>query len=300
MRPSSSLSRRQFIGTVAAAALAPRFSGAAEAAAATRFPLVTFTKPFQNVGFDRTAEIVSEVGWSGIECPVRAKGQVLPERVEEDLPLLLEALGKKNLTLSLITTGISKVDPQAEKVLRTAAKLGVKKYRLDYRKYDLTKAIPPQLAAWKAELRDLAAMNREIGIKGGIQNHSGAEMIGAPLWDIYELVHDIDPEFLGACFDIGHATLEGGLSWPIQAKLLEPFFTCVYIKDFRWEKKERGWKSEWCPLGEGMVHREFLQWLEKSSYTGPISQHCEYLTGDGPEQVAAMTKDCALLKQWLG
>jgi ADP-ribosyl-[dinitrogen reductase] hydrolase len=28
----------------------------------------------------------------------------------------------------------------------------------------------------------------------------------------------------GVCFDIGHATLEGGLSWPIQARLMEPYF----------------------------------------------------------------------------
>jgi sugar phosphate isomerase/epimerase len=223
----------------------------------------------------------------------------LPERVEDDLPRLQEALQKRALTLTLLTTDVGKVDPLAERVLRTAAKLGVKRYRLTFFKYDLSKPIPPQLAEIKARLRDVAALNRELGLKAGFQNHSGRDDIGSPVWDIYEIVHDIDPEHLGTCFDIGHATVEGGTSWPIEARLMEPYFTCVYVKDFAWVKEAKGWTAKWGPLGEGMVRREFFEWLKKSSYSGPISQHCEYLTGDGPEEMAAMKKDCALLKSWL-
>src|SRR5215213_3375401 len=106
--PPTDLSRRSFLATVAAAALAPSPTFAAETKPASRFPLITFSKPFQDVGFERTADIVAEVGWSGIECPVRAKGQVLPEKVEDDLPKLHEALTKRGLTLTLITTDIGK------------------------------------------------------------------------------------------------------------------------------------------------------------------------------------------------
>src|SRR4051812_31725071 len=173
--PTSDLSRRSFLATVAAAALAPRPSFAAETKPTERFPLITFSKPFQNVGFERTAEIIAEVGWSGIECPVRAKGQVLPERVEDDLPKLHEALTKRGLTLTLLTTDVATVDPLAERVLRTAAKLGVTRYRLAFFKYDLNKAIPPQIAEIKARLRDVAALNRELGLKAGFQNHSGRD-----------------------------------------------------------------------------------------------------------------------------
>lgn len=264
-----------------------------------RFPLIGFTKPFQDIGFERTAEVVAEIGWSGIECPVRAKGQVLPERVEDDLPPLHAALQSHGLQLGLITTDIRRVDPLAERVLRAAAKLGVRRYRLASVHYDLAKPILPQLAEWKAELRDLAALNRELGMTGGIQNHSGQDYIGAPVWDIHELVRDFDPKELGTCFDLGHATLEGGTSWPIEARLMEPFFTCVYVKDFAWQKGAQGWQPEWGPLGDGMVRREFFEWLKTTSYAGPISQHCEYLQGAGPEQIAQMKKDCAVLKGWL-
>jgi sugar phosphate isomerase/epimerase len=297
----SEYSRRQFLTRVAAAAWASQVAASAvEIRAPGRFPIIAFTKPFQNVGFQRTAEIVEEVGWSGIECPVRAKGQILPERVEEDLAELHRALNKCNLDLALITTDITELDSRAEKVLRTAAELGVKRYRLSAFRYDLKRPLQPQLAELKARLRDLNELNRELGLRAGLQNHSGGAHIGAPVWDIFDLIHDVDPEHLGTCFDIGHATVEGGLSWPIQARLMEPFFTCVYVKDFTWEKGADGWTPKWGPLGEGMVRKEFFTWLKQSDYRGPISQHCEYLEGDGPEQIKAMKKDLLVLRQWLG
>ena len=272
----------------------------AQAASGDRFQLITFTKPFQKLSFDDTADLVAEVGWKGVECPVRKKGQVLPERVEDDLPRLQEALRKRQLDLTLLTTDVKDAaDPLTQKVLRTASRLGVKRYRLTFFHYDMAKPLPPQLADLKAQLRDLAALNRELGLHGGIQNHSGRSYIGAPVWDIHEVVRDLDPQHLGICFDIGHATLEGGTSWPIEARLMEPYLACVYVKDFAWRKGEKGWAAEWGPLGEGMVRREFFDWLKKSSYQGPISQHCEYLSGGGPEERAQMKKDFAVLKSWL-
>jgi len=265
-----------------------------------RLSIIGFTKLFQHIGFEKTAEVVAEIGWKGIECPVRKKGQVEPERVEDDLPKLNDALKAKNLTLSIATTDlVDGTTPFAEKVLRTAKKLGVSRYRLGFMKYDLSKPIPPQLANFKAGLRDLAAMSKEIGIRGGIQNHSGAAYVGCAIWDIYELVHDLDPQTIGACYDIGHSTLEGGLAWPLNARLIEPFMTAVYIKDFQWLRGKKGFEPKWGPLGEGMVKKEFIDWLKKSSYDGPISQHVEFIEGASPENIAIMKKDCETLKSWL-
>ena len=38
--------------------------------------IIGFSKPFQTDGPAETADIVAEVGWDGIECPVRPKGQI--------------------------------------------------------------------------------------------------------------------------------------------------------------------------------------------------------------------------------
>jgi sugar phosphate isomerase/epimerase len=309
------LTRRSFLAQTSATAVAaftlpvagalaqsaPGVAGAAPAGG--KYSIITFTKPFQKLSFDDTADVIAEVGYDGVELPLRANGQILPERAADELPLLVEALKKRGKTVGLLTTDIYSPDaPHAEKILRTAKALGITRYRLGFRRYDLTKPIQPQLDALKPGLKDLAAMNKDIGVTGGIQNHSGAEQIGAAVWDLYELVRAHDPAQLGICFDIGHATIEGGLSWPVPARLMQPWFTCVYVKDATWERNPKGgYTTKWGALGGGVVHGpEFFKWLKSTPYAGAISQHCEYLTGAKPEDRAQMKKDLALLKEWLG
>ena len=297
------LSRREFVTTTAlATALAATGPLAAFAQPAPRFKVIAFSKPFADLSFDDTADLVADIGWDGIECPVRSKaGQIAPEKVEDDLPKMVEALKKRGKELTIVTTEITRIDPLAERILRTAAKLGIKKYRLGFEKYTKDKPVPETLREVGAALKDLAALNRELGLQAGWQNHSGADYVGAPIWDLWSMIKDLDPQTMGICFDIGHATLEGGLSWPIQARLMEPFYVAVFLKDFRWEKTDKGWQPLWCNFGEGTVQKSFLSNLKKSSFTGPLCQHHEYKTlGTGKEMVANMKKDLATLREWLG
>jgi sugar phosphate isomerase/epimerase len=209
------------------------------------------------------------------------------------------ALKKRGLEVSMITTDITGPDATAERILRTAAKLGVRTYRLGAIRYVAGRSIPDQLADIKARLRDLAHLNAAIGIKGGIQNHSGQDYFAAPVWDAVQAIQGLERD-LGIAFDIGHATLEGGLSWPIQAKLAEPHYTVVYVKDFRWEKTDKGWAAVWCPLGQGMVNRKFFATLAASAYAGDICQHHEYDLGKTPaENVGHFKRDLQALRTWL-
>ena len=219
------LSRRGFLSTVAAAGAATAVLGAEGRAEPENPPaskIIGFTKPFQTAGPAETADIVAEIGWDGIECPVRPKGQIEPERVEDDLPKMAEALRKVGREVTLLTTGIRAVNPLTEKVLRTASKLGIRRYRLAFWSYSPDRPIPDQIAEVRAASRELAALNKELGICGGHQNHSGSNCFGAPIWDIHEAIRDCDPRYMGICFDIGHATIEGGLAWPIHARLMRP------------------------------------------------------------------------------
>jgi sugar phosphate isomerase/epimerase len=266
-----------------------------------RCRIIGFTKPFQNLNFEDTADTVAEVGWDGVECPVRPQGQIEPERAQDELPRMVEALRKRGKELAVMTTAITGVSqPYTEQLLRTAVKLGIRRYRLGFQKYDLTKPIAAQVVEIGARLRDLAALNAELGIQAGFQNHSGHDQVGAPVWDLWTMVKDLDPRHMGVCFDIAHATIEGGLSHPIEARLVQDHLTAVFVKDFLWERTATGWREKWVPLGEGMVDKAFFRWLKTTTFAGPISQHHEYDHGAGKPMIARMQRDLKVLRDWLG
>ena len=303
---SPALSRRTFLAqsalASAALALAPRSTFAATAPATKpRFPLIAFSKPFQTLDAEQTAAYVAEIGWDGIECPVRAKGQIEPERAPDLLPAFTAALRRRGLDLHIATTDITSVSQKhAETTLRALAQNGIKRLRLGSWRYDLKRSPADQLKEIAPALRDIAAACKDLGLQAGFQNHSGRNWVGAPIWDVFSIIRDLDPAHMGMCFDIGHATIEGGLSWPIEAKLIAPYYTAVYVKDFLWKKNAKGvWVDSWCPLGEGMINRSFLTELKASAYNGPISQHHEYELGDQATMTAYFKKDLAVLKSWL-
>ena len=189
------LNRRDFIRTTALAAAAAPLGVRtfAPQQARPRWKIIAFSKPFVQLNFDDTADLVADVGWDGIEIPVRkASTHIQPERVEDDLPKMIEALKKRGREAAMITTDIVGVDASAELILRTAAKLGIRKYRLGPIRYVASKSIPQQIAEIKPRIRDLAQLNKTLGIQGGIQNHSGADYFAAPVWDAMQtlsLIH---------------------------------------------------------------------------------------------------------------
>jgi len=262
-----------------------------------RYKICAFVKFIQSLSYDRMAEVIAELGFDGIEATVRDRGHVLPERVEEDLPKLVEALKKHNLEVTVMASSVNRVDqPHTEKVLRTASKLGITCYRMAHYRYDLGQSVPKQLKEIGAMIKDLVAMHREFGMRAVYQNHSGARFVGAPIWDIHSLIKDYPVSDIGIAFDINHATVEGGLAWPLHFQLVKQNLGAVFIKDFHWE----GRRARNVPLGTGRVDPLFLQQLKKTDFAGPLSLHVEYLEKAGVEKnIAALKQDLSTLRQWI-
>ena len=143
-------------------------------------------------------------------------------------------------------------------------------------------------------------------------NHSGS-MVGASVWDLWVLIKDFDPRWVSSNFDIGHATVEGGLSgWVNSTRLMAPFMRGVAIKDFKWGKNAKGeWEPLWCPLGEGMVNfPAYFAMIKEAKFSGPVQLHTEYplggvdsgaktLTMDKAQVLATIRKDLITLKGWM-
>ncbi|QDU88436.1 Xylose isomerase-like TIM barrel [Pirellulimonas nuda] len=294
------LDRRAFLGRSLAAAAAVGMSGRLVGAApvsAKRPPVCAFIKFVQSLSYDDMAAGIAEIGFDGIESTVREGGHVQPERVEDDLPKQLEAVKKQGMDITIMCTDVLGLDqPLTEKVLRTGASLGIKKYRMGFYRYDPKRGVMEQLSEIRPRLKELAALNRELGLAAVYQNHSGADFVGAPIWDLRMLLEGIPTSEVGSAFDIRHATVEAGLAWPLNYDVIKPHIGAVFAKDFVWDGK----KAKHVPLGQGRVDPEFFTMHLNSGIDCPVSLHVEYLgEGDAQENMAALKRDYGVLSKWL-
>lgn len=300
----SQMPRRDFLVAAGCSLASTSFAGATAVAAdsPSKNSICVFTKPFNSLTFDELADRIAELGFDGIEAPIRKGGHIEPEAVPDELPKLVEALRKRNLEITVMTSDINDPnDPLTEKVLKTASKLGIRRYRMKYFKYDFDKPILKQINEWRPQIEDLAALNRDLKVTALYQNHAGRNYLGAPLWDLSKLLQGISVDEIGVAYDIRHATAEGGMSWPVTYHMIRPHIDTVYVKDFVWND---GVRPVNVPLGEGRIDDDFFKLLRKSGFNGPISLHEEYLDHRKPELVpdhlSAIKRDFAVLKKMLG
>jgi sugar phosphate isomerase/epimerase len=296
--------RRNFIQVASAAvagALLPAGSGAALQQPAKERQFCAFTKLLHPLSYADCADQIAELGLDGVEATVRQgsasqPGQVLPERVEEDLPKLVEALKKRNLELMILTSDINEVNPLNEKVLRTAASLGVKRYRMAYYSYRRAPGVGvrQRLAELKPKVLELAALNRQLGITGMVKNSGSGMNVGGSMWDLAELLQDVPTKDVGVVLDVRHFGVDSLITWPIRWEIVQPYLAATNVHDGRSE----GGRLIEVPLGEGIVDKRLFQQLGTMSPEIPISIHVEYLQRGSPaEIVSAIRRDSQTLKR---
>jgi len=295
------MDRRSFVGKASLAGLGMLAGGRASAAEGNPGrEIAVFTKYLEKLSFDELAETIAPLGIAGLEAPLRKGGHIEPEEMEDKLPALVATLAKRDLKVTIMASSINQVDKAglAEKQLRAAAKSGIKRYRLEHLKYNLSKPIKPQVANFKAQLTDLAALNKEVGIQGLYQNHRGSNYVGGPIWDMVGMLEEIDVKDLGMAFDFAHATVEGANAWEMNFLRAVPHIGAVFIKDYRLNGKN--WSP--CPIGEGVVNPKAGKLVSKMLPPEiPVSIHVEYVGNAGVDKtVAAMRKDIATARKWLG
>jgi sugar phosphate isomerase/epimerase len=297
----SAYTRRDFMqraSAAAAGALLPGASATASQQPAMKRRFCAFTKFLYPLSHDECAERIAEIGLDGIEATVRnggtQPGQVNPERVEEGLPKLIEALTKRNLEATILTTDINEVTPLNERVVRTAAKLGVKRYRMEYFNFGGPQGIRKRLEELKPTVRELAALNREAGITGMVKNSGGGG--GGSMWDLAELLEGVSPREVGVIVDVRHFGVDSLLTWPVLWEIVQPHLSacCVHdgaIVDGRLVE---------VPLGEGIVDKRLFRAVGQMNAELPVSVHVEYLQRGSPQEVlAAIRRDFQTLRKLL-
>ncbi len=241
-------------------------------------PICIFTKHLQWMDYEDLGKYVKDVGFDGVDLTVRKGGHVEHEAAPKILPEAIDKIRKSGTQVPMMVTSINSTDdPLTEPILKAASENGVKYYRMAYYSYKEGLSIEENLENLKKKVSELAGMNEKYRIHGAYQNHAG-ERVGGPVWDLWYLVRGLDPRWIGIQYDIRHATVEGGTSWPTGLKLVKDYVKCTAIKDFKWEQRNDGsWRPVTVPLGKGMVDfKKYFEMTESLELHGPITLHIEY------------------------
>lgn len=300
------LSRRNFLAQSAllfsATAYRPSFMLAQANPPVLKPTFHFFTKPFVGLSYQEIAKHVAALGYDGVEVPIRKKEIREGADVIDEIPKMVEAYRNEKLDVVTLTTDIIDVSKasRTEEILRAAQKCGVKRFRMGWYRYDNTKPIWPQLDSFRSKFHDLVTLAKEIGIQPIYQNHSGAKMAGAGIWDIALLMKDYPLSEVAWAFDMMHAKVEGGLSWPTEFALASDRLGVVHFKNYVWENNVPRSVS----LASGLVNKESVDVLKKKGYVGPCLIHIEYLKGDIQQAdflanvIKASKDDLVTLQNW--
>ncbi len=274
----------------------------------TKRRIYIFSKHLQWLDFQEMSEVARSIGFDGVDLTVRPKGHVLPENVKKVLPEAIRAIKDKGLAADRMTTAITSADdPLTLDILETASEQGITSYRMGWLDYDPSISVQNNIEQCNTQLNRLAELNKSLGLKASYQNHAG-EKVGGPVWDIGLMLEGVDEEYMGIRYDIRHATVEGGLSWPLGMKFLAARINSFDVKDFIWKESDGKWNPHNVQLGDGMVDFDrYFQIIKEYNIPGDFTIHLEYpiggaehgatkLTGSPDQVISAMKHDISELQ----
>jgi len=268
------------------------------------YPIVVFEKPIQNLSYDVIGEELAKMGLQGIEATVRKGGHIDPKQAEAEVPKMVASLAKNGQKALIAATNVLEVNAETEKLLYILKANGIRHYRMDYYRYDLKKSPLAQLRENTAKLKDLAVMNKEIGVQSLYQIHSGHQYAGSLSWDAAIMFEKIDPDHAAVAFDLRHIRGETGNSFEMALANLRPHIRSIYVKDAIWGG-ERTNQLKNVPLDTGFVDKATFDMVREGLGVMPLSLHMEwgksqlYPKDEVMEALKFIARDVKTLKSWL-
>lgn len=264
-----------------------------------------FTKHLQSLSIKNAGSEIEKLGFDGVELTTREGGHVLPEKVETALPAAVDELNMIGLAVPAIVVEIHNVrTPYAESVCRTAGDLGIRILRTSSWRYLGLGSTRGQLSIARSECRELEELGREYNVRLCIHAHSGNYLSGQGAL-LAQILDGRDPRYVGVSLDMGHLTVEGGVSgWRMSMDLLRDYIGILAVKSFGWfrqsdpETNRHSWKASLVPLDEGMTQwTEVFKTLAAVGWDGVVSLHSEYSDMSVPTRLEQTALDFAHIRE---
>ncbi len=242
-----------------------------------------FAKSFQDLPLAEFGRKLYEQGFDGIDLTVRNGGVIEPAHVEKELPAAVNTIHEAGLKYLFLSTDVVEASAEAERLMATAASLGVDRIKLGYFRYGPFGKLRTQLDETRRKLEALAALGEKHRVLPCVHIHSGTYLPSHGTL-LYEMIRDFKPGQLGAYVDMLHMVLEGGVGgWQQGLDFLQPWIALVAVKNFTYQAEQRDkfgqqrWGTRVTPLADGISPLpDFVALLRKAGYDGVFSLHSEY------------------------
>ncbi len=245
-------------------------------AANVRFSL--FTKPWPDLPLPQLGEMVADMGFDGIELPVRPGFQLTPEQVA-GLPGAARTLAELGVRLFSIA------GPTDQATIAACAEAGIAVgdqppiIRTMARIPDGVPYLEAE-AALRREYEALLPLLERYGVRVGIQNHCGRYVSHA--MGLRRLVEGLDPRYIGIVWDAAHNALQGE-SADLALDIVWSHLYMVNLKNAFWrqtngpEAEWAEWSRYWTDGRHGLASwPNVIGELKRRAYTGVLCLTAEY------------------------
>ena len=249
-----------------------------------------FSKPWK-MPLAELGKFVKDMGFSGIELPVRPEYQVLPESVSAGLPEAAKILADCGIRIGSVA------GPTDEATIAACGKAGVGIIRtmVDVPKdASYMDTMHKAMAGWEKLVPALDAH----GVTIGVQNHCNRQITSA--MGLRYVAEKFDPKHVGAVLDFGHSGLAGEPP-DMAIDIVGRHLCLVNLKSAYWtrtngpEADTAAWSTHWTTGRHGQTHWPTVaNELKKSGYQGDICITAEYSDHDQIDRFAA--EDVAFVK----
>jgi sugar phosphate isomerase/epimerase len=231
-----------------------------------------FTKPWK-MPLPELGAHVQNLGFEGVELPVRPGFQVEPQNVTRGLPEAARVLADWGVKITSVA------GPTDEATMAACAEVGVPLIRICVG-IDREESYCTWEAGLRREYDALVPLLERYGVTLGIQNHCGRSVANA--MGLLHLLEKYDPRHVAAVWDAAHNALEGEEP-ELAIDIIWSHLRLVNLKNAFWQRKngpeaeQVEWEHYWTSGRQGLASwPRVAAELNRRGYRGGICLTAEY------------------------
>jgi sugar phosphate isomerase/epimerase len=235
-----------------------------------------FTKPWKAKTLPELAKFVHDLGFDGVELPVRPGFQVEPESITRGLFEAAKIFADHGVRIGTLAGSTDEV------TIAACAEAGVPIIRV-CEKIDLGIGYLATEKKLKQGYDELIPTLDQYGVAIGVQNHADMNVNNA--MGLLHLIEDYDPKHICAVLDQAHNGLNGEPP-ELAIDIVWSHLKVANLKSAYWERanamdEEAEWKKVWTTGKHGMAYwTRTIRELKKRNYSGDICLTAEYSNPD--------------------